>query len=198
MILTGLRIKLLTAMVAVAWGGTALAQNAAGVVQRDANQQERIEQGLKSGQLNTKEAARLEREQSRIDKLQSKALEDGKLSEAEKQRIERAQNKASKNINQQKHDAQTGNPDSASSQRLQADVQRNANQQERIEQGLKSGSLTKEEAAKLERGQAAVSRKQANSAADGHVGPREQKSIDAAQDRQSKRIYRKKHNAQER
>ena len=43
---------------------SANAQNAADVVQRDVNQQKRIEQGLQSGQLNTKEAGKLEREES--------------------------------------------------------------------------------------------------------------------------------------
>src|SRR5436305_3495205 len=103
----------------LAFAGAAFAQ--AGTVQRDVNQQQRIEQGLKSGQLNTREAARLEREQSRVDKMESRALRDGTMSAAEKARINRAQNKASTDIARERHDAQTGNPASASSQRMQAD-----------------------------------------------------------------------------
>jgi len=38
-------------------------------------------------------------------------------------------------------------PNSASSKRMQADAQRDVNQQERIEQGVRSGELTKKEAA---------------------------------------------------
>ena len=177
---------------------TASAQNTADVVQRDVNQQNRIEQGLKSGQLTTKEAGKLEREESHIDKMESNALKDGKMTNAEKRRIERAENQASKDIYREKHDAQTGNPNSASSQRMQTDVQRNANQEQRIETGVKNGSLTNREAANLERGQARVDRKEANAAADGHVGAGEQKNIQAAENHQSKRIHREKHNERKR
>ena len=173
---------------------SAQAQNAADVVQRDVNQQNRIEQGLKSGQLTTKEAGKLEREESRVDKMEANAMKDGKVTNAEKRRIEAAENKASKDIYNEKHDAQTGDPNSVSSKRMRADVQRNANQEQRIENGIKKGSLTNREAANLERGQARVDRKEANAAADGHVGADEQKNIQAAENRQNKRIHREKHN----
>lgn len=77
-----------------------------------------------------------------------------------------------------------------------AGVQRNANQQARIAQGLKSGELTNHEAARLERGQARVSRMQAGALRDGQVTPAERARIDNAQDRQSRRIFRQKHDAQ--
>ena len=41
--------------------GSVFAADGAGTVQRDVNQQTRIEQGLKSGELNTREAAKLEK-----------------------------------------------------------------------------------------------------------------------------------------
>jgi hypothetical protein len=173
---------------------SAMAQNTQDVIQRDVNQEKRIEQGLKSGELNTKEASKLEREESRVDKMESKALSDGKLSNAEKRRIEREQNRVSKDIAREKHDGQTGDPNSASSKRMQADVQRNINQQERIEQGVQSGQLTNKEAGNLERGQARVDRKEARAGADGHVGAGEQRGIQNAENHQSKKIYRDKHN----
>src|SRR5688572_25990207 len=67
----------------------AFAQTAASEVQRNINQQERIEQGLKSGALTTHEAAKLEREQAAVNRMQSQALRDGHLTEAEKARIQR-------------------------------------------------------------------------------------------------------------
>ena len=184
----------IAAALSLAFCGAALAQ--AGTVQRDVNQQQRIEQGLKSGQLTTQEAARLEREESRVERDQARAMRDGKLTPGEKARLAREQNKVSRDIYREKHDAQTGNPNSASSQRMQADVQRNINQQQRIEQGVQSGSLTTREAGKLERGQARVNRAEARAGADGHVGPNEQRRIQKAENRQSKRIYREKHDAQ--
>src|SRR5436190_7189457 len=165
----------LTAALALAFSGAAFAQ--AGTVQRDVNQQQRIEQGLQSGSLNTREAARLEQEESRVQRDQARAMQDGKLTPAEKARLEREQNAVSRDIYREKHDAQTGNPNSASSQRMQADVQRNVNQQQRIEQGVQSGSLTAREAGRLESGQAQVSKREARAGADGQVSAQEQQHV---------------------
>jgi len=167
-------------------------------VQRDVNQQTRIEQGLKDGSLNVKEAGSLEKEQARIDRLQAKDLKDGKLSPAERAQLNRAQNKASADIKAAETNGVKGNPNSASNERMQADVQRNVNQEKRIEQGVKSGELTNKETGSLERGQARVDRTEARAAADGHVGKAEQANIQRKEDHQSKRIFNKKHNEVER
>jgi len=163
--------------------------------QRDVNQQQRIENGLQSGQLSTKEAGRLEREQQHVDRMEARDLKDGHMSAGEQLRLDKAQDAASADIYRQKHDAQTGNPSSASSQRMQADVQRNVNQQQRIQNGMENGSLTNREASRLEAGQARTDRKVANAAADGHVGAAEQGRIRRSENRQSANVYRKKHNA---
>jgi hypothetical protein len=176
------------------FAATTLAQTPAGTVQRDVNQQERIEQGLQSGSLNTREAAKLENQEKKVDKLQAKDLKDGSLSPAERAQLQKAQNRVSADVYKQKHDPQTGNPNSASSKRMQADVQRNMNQQARIEQGVKSGQLTNKETASLERGQAHVNRAEAVAGADGHVGPAGQANIQARENHQSARVYHEKHN----
>ena len=172
----------------------ALAQTSASEIQRNTNQQQRIEQGLQSGALTTHEAGQLERQQTQVDRMEKNALQDGSLSPAEKTRIEAAQDKASRSIAADKHNAKLGNPASKSSQRMQADVQRNANQQARIEQGVKSGQLTKKETASLERGQAHVNRAEAHAAANGHVGATEQARVQGKENAQSARVYDKKHN----
>jgi len=173
----------------------AFAQTAAQLdQQRDVNQQERIEQGLKSGALTSREAGRLESEQKRIDNMQARDLRDGHMSAGEQLRLDKAQNAASADIYKQKHDAQSGNAGSASSQRMQADVQRNVNQQTRIQNGMKSGELTNRETSRLEAGEARISGKEARAAANGRVGAREQRSIQRGENRQSRRIYRTKHN----
>jgi hypothetical protein len=178
-------------------GSSALAQSVGYEVQRDINQESRIEQGLKSGQLSTGEAARLEKGEARIDKMESKALKDGNLSPEEKARIQRAQNNESTAINQLKHNDVPGNPTSASSQRMQADVQRNINQQNRIEQGVQSGQLTNKEVSHLEKGQARVDRAEAKAGSDGHVSGREQARIQHRENVQSRHIFRDKHNARQ-
>ncbi|HXD04679.1 MAG TPA: hypothetical protein VN680_01420 [Burkholderiaceae bacterium] len=174
----------------------AFAQAGAGTVQRDVNQQQRIEQGLQSGQLSTGEAAKLEKEESRVEHMQARDMKDGKLSDAERARLNAAQNKVSSDIAAAKHNDVTGNPNSASSRRMQADVQRNINQQQRIENGVKSGALTTREAGKLERGQAHVDHKEYVAGRDGHVGANEQANVQRTENRQSRRIYRQKHDAQ--
>jgi hypothetical protein len=189
--------KIIFSLLAVAAAPAfAQANSAPGYTQRDINQEQRIEQGLQSGELNTREAAHLQREQGRIDRMESRALRDGNLSVAERARINAAQNKASRDIAREKHDAQTGNPDSASAQRMQANVQRNINQERRIQQGMASGELTRREAGRLEAGQAHVNRVQARAGRDGHVGAGEQARIQQGENVQSRRIYRQKHDAQ--
>jgi len=176
----------------------AAAQTTGSEVQRDVNQQQRIEQGLKSGSLTTREASKLEAGESRIDKMEANAEKDGKLSPAEKQRIRRAQNQESRDINRLESNAAKGNPNSASSQRMQADVQRNVNQERRIEQGVKSGELTNREVGKLENGQARVDRAEARAGANGHVSAKEQQRIQKDENQQSKRVYKQKHDKQTR
>jgi len=167
-------------------------------VQRDVNQEKRIEQGLQDGKITTREAAILERDESKVDRLQAQSLKDGKLSPQERARLNAAQSKASRDINTAEHNGVNGNPLSASSQRAQADVQRNINQETRIEQGVKNGSLTNHEVAKLERGQAKVDKREYVAARDGHIGAKEQAKVQRAENRQSKRIHHEKTDAQER
>ena len=100
--------------------GTALGQGTATAVQRDVDQQQRIEQGLQSGQLTTREAAKLEKQETKVEAVEKNALKDGTLTPAEKARIAKTQNAVSADIAAQKHDAQVGNPNSASSAHVTA------------------------------------------------------------------------------
>jgi hypothetical protein len=194
-----MKTRILVASILIALGSaSAFAQSTASTVQRDVNQQTRIENGLKEGSLSTKEAGRLEKEQSRIDRLQAKELKDGKLSPAERQQLSRAQNNASRDIKAAESNSVRGNPESKSSERMQADVQRNVNQEKRVEQGVKSGELSNHEVGKLERGQAKVTKTEAQAARNGHVGRHEQAAIQHKENVQSGKIYDKKHNAVER
>src|SRR2546427_12895426 len=113
-------MKAAATVIAVAVAGlfpvAASAQTVGSEVQRDVNQQRRIEQGLKGGSLNTREASQLERGEARIERMEANAAKDGTLSPAEKARIERAQNQESRQINRLENNAAKGNPSSASSQ----------------------------------------------------------------------------------
>ncbi len=188
--------QLMISTILLAASAGAFAQASAATVQRDVQQQQRIEQGLKSGALTTREAAGLEREESRVDHLQARALRDGKVTPAEQARLARAQNQVSRDIHAAKTNRVNGNPQSASSQRMQADVQRNVNQEQRIANGLHDGSLTNHEAARLERGQARVDRREAVAGRDGHVGTVEQQRVQRAENVQSRRVHRERTDAQ--
>ena len=193
---TQIKTAALSGIIAALLCGGAFAQNAANDVQRNVNQQQRIENGLQDGSLNTREAARLEKGEARIERMEANSLRDGKVSPQEQRRITEAQNRESKAIYNERHDAQKGNPNSASSQRMQADVQRNVNQQQRIENGIRSGQLTNREAGRLARGEAHINRMESRAGADGHVGKGEQTRIQRAENRESRAIHREKHDAQ--
>src|SRR5579862_917720 len=122
------------------------------VGQRKENQQDRIAQGVKSGQLTAGETANLETKEAAIngETRADRAANGGKLTAAEKAQVNRQQNQLSKQIYQDKHNANTahyGNNEVG---------QRRENQQDRIAQGIKSGQLTAGETAKLENQQRGI------------------------------------------
>lgn len=80
--------------------------NTTRIDRREENQQRRIDQGVGSGALTGREAARLEKGQQHIGTLEERAAADGRVSGRERARIERAQNIQSRRIARQKHDAQ--------------------------------------------------------------------------------------------
>ena len=74
--------------------------------QRQANQEQRIDQGIASGQLTRRETRRLEKEQAHINKVEDKAKADGSVSVQERKRLTAMQNHSSRDIRRQKHDKQ--------------------------------------------------------------------------------------------
>jgi len=76
---------------------------------RQENQQDRIKQGVKSGELTPQEARRLEKNHQRINNeiRQDRAANGGKLTPQEKRQITKQQNRESRAIYKQKHDGQT-------------------------------------------------------------------------------------------
>lgn len=77
--------------------------------------------------------------------------------------------------------------------------QRQAHQQHRIARGVASGQLTAREAYRLERQEGRIAAYEARSRADGGgLNARERARIEHMQDRESRRIYRQRHDAQHR
>ena len=79
------------------------------VGKRAENQQDRIAQGVKSGQLTPRETANLESKDARINHEihNDRAANGGKLTGAEKARVNRQQNRVSRKIYRDKHNGRT-------------------------------------------------------------------------------------------
>jgi len=99
----------LAATLAVASIG-AFAQVTPRVDQREIKQDQRIQNGVASGQLNAKETYRLEQQQARLNGAETQAKADGKVTAKERAHLDNMQDRASHNIRHQKHDVQKARP----------------------------------------------------------------------------------------
>lgn len=173
----------------------AVAQTNSPVVNdRRENQQQRIGSGVENGSLTAGEAARIERQESRVNNEVRNMKADGNFTAAERAKVTRQQNRLSREIYRQKHDSQVQPP---------ANSEVNARQrmqQERIGQGIKNGELTAGEASRLERREAGINRevrgmRQENG---GTLTTGERRMVNRQQNRMSHRIYHQKHDRQAR
>jgi hypothetical protein len=97
----------IAALISAAVIAPAAAQTATpGVDKRQANQEARIQQGVQSGQLTPKEAAKLEKGQAKVQAKEDKAKADGVVTAKERANLAKAQKKQSKKIYKEKHDKQ--------------------------------------------------------------------------------------------
>jgi hypothetical protein len=76
------------------------------IQERKTDQQERIAQGIKSGQLTPAETARLEKQEAGINKEEAgmKAQDNGHLTKADKALLNKQQNQQSRRIHNTTHD----------------------------------------------------------------------------------------------
>lgn len=86
--------------------GAAFAQSNYSIEQRDRIAQERIDRGIRSGQLTSREVARLQFERAQVERLERHARADGVLTQFERARIDRAQDRLSREIFRQSRDRQ--------------------------------------------------------------------------------------------
>lgn len=76
-----------------------------GIDKRQANQERRIQEGVKSGRLTQREAARIEKGQARVERMEQRAKSDGVVTKQERARIQHQQNVQSRHIAREKHNA---------------------------------------------------------------------------------------------
>ncbi len=106
-----MKTKALVAALALTVAGLAMAQTATpNLDKREANQQQRIDQGVASGQLNAKETNRLQKREAKLAADEAAAKADGTVTRAERRKLQREANRDSRAIRKQKHDAQTAAP----------------------------------------------------------------------------------------
>jgi hypothetical protein len=167
-------------------------QPAPTVGQRRENQQDRIANGVGSGQLTAGETRNLEGREANVNReiRNDRQANGGKLTQQERQQVNRQQNHLSNSIYQDKHNANVahyGNNEVG---------QRRENQQDRIANGIRNGSMNAGQAARVENREQGINQqihadRQANG---GRLTAQQHRQINREQSRTSRRIYRDKHN----
>ena len=181
-----------------------LAQNATDPVpvtnktiqERKQDQQGRIANGVKSGQLTAGEATNLERKEAGLNREenQMKQQNGGTLNYADKKQLTEQQNGLSKQISADKHNANVRQAPTTEVGKREMD------QQGRIAQGVSSGQLTAGEAKNREGNERAINKEVQNDRAanGGKLTNQERAQVNRQQNKMSQKIYNDKHNARRR
>lgn len=179
---------------AVTLSQTAMAKS---IDDKQASQNDRIQQGINSGELTSKEAWRLKKQQKHIRQKERRFKADGHFTRRERAIIHKDLLRASGRIHKQKHDRQKQGVRRLGLKRY--GINKNQNKQaRRIAQGVRSGELTWKETAQLSRQQSRINRQERRFRADGSFTRGERARICKRQTRASKNIYRKKNNNRKR
>lgn len=159
---------------------------------RRGDQQQRIANGVQSGQMTAGETRRIEGREANVNREihADRTANGGKLTAQERQHINRQQNNISRSIYTDKHNAAQahfGNNKVG---------QRRENQQDRIANGIRNGSMNAGEAARAENHQQHINRqiRADRTANGGRLTRQQQRYINRRQNRVSRQIYRQKHN----
>ena len=158
---------------------------------REANQDQRIANGLRSGQMTSGEAARATATQSRIDQQvhNDRTADGGALTQQQRQQVNREQNGASRQVYNDNHNGNTVAPNAVDN--------REANQQQRTANGVRSGQVTSGEAARTNARQAGVDQTVHNDrvANGGALNGQQRQQANRQQNANSRQIQHENHNA---
>ncbi len=166
------------------------AAQAKNINQSQKEQRQRIQQGVHNGTLTKREARHLRQREAKISRTEARDRRDGgRLTPAERTRLQQRLNRTGNAIYGQNHDAQG---------RTARDINSRQNEQrQRIQQGLRSGELTRAEAQQLREREARLGRAEAQDRRDGHrLTEAERRALQARLNRNSRAIYQQKHNKQ--
>jgi hypothetical protein len=160
-----------------------------GVNAREHEQQQRIHEGVRSGELTPEEAKGLKKEERGLRHEERQFKSDGVLTAEERAKLQADQNKISRDIHRETHDAEVRGPKHPD----RVVKARELNQQERIRQGAHSGQLTKDEVKGLKAEEKGIRREERQFKADGQLTPAERAKLRADQNQASRDIYKEKH-----
>jgi uncharacterized tellurite resistance protein B-like protein len=160
--------------------------------ERIRDQQERINQGIRSGELTRAEADVLQDNLDRIKHRYSRMKADGRLTSKEQAKLDQMLDHNSRMIYNKKHNPVT---------RLEVEREvvadfneRIRDQQKRINQGIRSGELTRAEADILQDNLDRIKARYSRMKADGKLTAEERERMDRMLDRNSRMIRDKKNN----
>ncbi|MBM3392758.1 MAG: hypothetical protein FJY34_12430 [Betaproteobacteria bacterium] len=168
-----------------------------GVNARQDHQQQRIGQGVRSGNLTPNETRRLEREQRHIRMEERYYKSDGVLTRAERADLRHDQNRASRHIWREKHDGQRGGWHNSANRDPGVNA-RQHNQRERIQDGWRDGSLTRAERHDLRDEQKAIRAEERLYKSDGVLTRAERQDLQQDLTAASQHIYQERHDAERR
>ena len=158
---------------------------------RRENQQDRIAQGIGSGQLTAGETANLETKEAAINQEvhTDRTLNGGKLTGQEKSTVNGQQNNLSKQIYNDKHNSVT-RPTPTTEVGARRELQ-----QQRIANGVASGKLNAGQTARLEKSESNLNKEihTDRTANGGKLTAAEHKQVNHQQNNLSARIYKAKH-----
>jgi hypothetical protein len=162
------------------------------IQQRKENQQDRIANGVKDGQLTAGEATNLEKKETDLNKEEGdmRQMNGGKLTTADKDTLNQQQNQLSHQIYDDKHNGATQPADPKSEVGKRAE-----NQQDRIANGIKDGQLSANQAAHLENNESKINQEVAKDRAanGGKLTQQEKQQVNRQQNRMSRQIHNDRH-----
>lgn len=155
---------------------------------RKENQQDRIAQGVKSGELTAGETSALETQEAGINQEERgmRAQDNGHLTAQDKATLNSQLNVESKDIYADKHDGSTQPPEKGEvNKRLE-------NQQDRIAAGVNDGKLNASETAHLETQEAGIGKEEVGMRAqdNGKLTAQDKKTLNHQLNQESHRINR--------
>jgi hypothetical protein len=160
---------------------------------RRQNQQGRIANGAKSGQLTAGETKNVESREANVNREvhADRTADGGKLTQQQRQQVNKQQSNLSKSINTDKRNANQahyGNNEVG---------QRRENQQDRIANGIKCGKMTAGETAGTENREQGINQTDGadRTANGGKLTGQQKQQLNKKQNGASRQIYQQKHNA---